>query len=330
MNNDAPQTLDAAGSRVAELEQQLRLSDEGVSRLAQRCLELEQQVLKYEAVLASQGADTEQGALLLPQLFYDSGSGFSPHECLTVAPDSYDELTHEVSAVFELPVEARALRLDPGEFACCITDFSLSDERLSYHILNGNALQEGTMLFMNIDPNLTVESAVGFPAGLRFAVKYRYYPLGRYLHEQPGKALLRALTVLKEETEAVSRQGTEQLLEANAEIQQLRKQLAEQQQHLADLQNSRAAYEASLENVLGSSSWKLTAPRLKRAHLRYEYERTLLSSPCSAASCGNRPIPTPRAPICWCTPRAAATPWPFLWPSSCTASSGWWTGWKVS
>ena len=263
MNNDAPQTLDAAGSRVAELEQQLRLSDEGVSRLAQRCLELEQQVLKYEAVLASQGADTEQGALLLPQLFYDSGSGFSPHECLTVAPDSYDELTHEVSAVFELPVEARALRLDPGEFACCITGFSLSDERLSYHILNGNALQEGTMLFMNIDPNLTVESAVGFPAGLRFAVKYRYYPLGRYLHEQPGKALLRALTVLKEETEAVSRQGTEQLLEANAEIQQLRKQLAEQQQHLADLQNSRAAYEASLENVLASSSWKLTAPLRK-------------------------------------------------------------------
>ena len=65
MNNDAPQTLDAAGSRVAELEQQLRLSDEGVSRLAQRCLELEQQVLKYEAVLASQCADTEQGALLL-------------------------------------------------------------------------------------------------------------------------------------------------------------------------------------------------------------------------------------------------------------------------
>lgn len=263
MNNDAPQTLDAAGSHVAELEQQLRLSDEGVSRLAQRCLELEQQVLKYEAVLASQGADTEQGALLLPQLFYDSGSGFSPHECLTVAPDSYDELTHEVSAVFELPVEARALRLDPGEFACCITDFSLSDERLSYHIINGNALQEGTMLFMNIDPNLTVESAVGFPAGLRFAVKYRYYPLGRYLHEQPGKALLRALTVLKEETEAVSRQGTEQLLEANAEIQQLRKLLAEQQQHLTDLQNSRAAYEASLENVLASSSWKLTAPLRK-------------------------------------------------------------------
>lgn len=98
---------------------------------------------------------------------------------------------------------------------------------------------------------------------LIYSQKYRYYPLGRYLHEQPGKALLRALTVLKEETEAVSRQGTEQLLEANAEIQQLRKLLAEQQQHLTDLQNSRAAYEASLENVLASSSWKLTAPLRK-------------------------------------------------------------------
>ena len=256
MNNDAPQTLAAARSRAAELEQQLKLSDEGVSRLAQRCLELEQQVLKYEAVLASQGADTEQGALLLPQLFYDSGSGFSPRECLTVAADSYDELTHEMSAVFELPMDAKALRLDPGEFACCITDFTLSDERLSYHIVNGNALQEGCMLFLNIDPNLTVESAVGFPAGLRFAVKYHYYPLGRYLHEQPGKALLRALTVLKDETNTVARQGAEQLAQANAEIAQLRKQLN-------DLQSSRAAYETSLENVLDSSSWKLTAPLRK-------------------------------------------------------------------
>ena len=47
MNNDAPETLAAARSRAADLEQQLKLSDEGVSRLAQRCLELEQQVLYY-------------------------------------------------------------------------------------------------------------------------------------------------------------------------------------------------------------------------------------------------------------------------------------------
>ena len=142
MNNDAPETLAAVRSRAAELEQQLKLSDEGVSRLAQRCLELEQQVLAYEAALASHGAENETGALLLPQLFYDSGSGFSARECLTVASDAYDELTHEVSAVFELPADVQALRLDPGEFACCITDFTISDERLSYQPANGTVLPD--------------------------------------------------------------------------------------------------------------------------------------------------------------------------------------------
>lgn len=45
MNHDAPVTPAALQARVAELEQQLKLSDEGVSKLAQRCLELEQQLL---------------------------------------------------------------------------------------------------------------------------------------------------------------------------------------------------------------------------------------------------------------------------------------------
>ena len=130
MNNDAPETLAAARSRAADLEQQLKLSDEGVSRLAQRCLELEQQVLNYQAALARHGSDNEPAALTLPQLFYDSGSGYSPRECLTVAEDAYDELTHEVSAVFTLPTDARALRLDPGELACCVTDLSISDEQM--------------------------------------------------------------------------------------------------------------------------------------------------------------------------------------------------------
>ena len=152
MNNDAPETLAAARSRAADLEQQLKLSDEGVSRLAQRCLELEQQVLNYQAALARHGSDNEPAALTLPQLFYDSGSGYSPRECLTVAEDAYDELTHEVSAVFTLPTDARALRLDPGELACCVTDLSISDERLECRAMNGIRLQEDCLLFLDVDP----------------------------------------------------------------------------------------------------------------------------------------------------------------------------------
>ena len=217
-------------------------------------------MLNYEAVLASHGADNESGALLLPQLFYDSGSGFSPRECLTVPADSYDELTHEVSAVFELPTDVQALRLDPGEFACCITDFAISDERIHYHIANGNALQEGTMLFLNIDPNLTLQSDVGFPAGLKFAVKYHYYPLGRYLHEQPGKALLKALNVLKQETDTV-RAEARQAEQASARQRQAdAAEILRLNEELTALRKSQQEYESSLEGVLGSSSWKLTAP----------------------------------------------------------------------
>ena len=66
MNNDVPETLAAARSRAADLEQQLKLSDEGVSRLAQRCLELEQQVLNYQAALARHGGPRPATASLPP------------------------------------------------------------------------------------------------------------------------------------------------------------------------------------------------------------------------------------------------------------------------
>ena len=254
MNNDVPETLAAARSHAADLEQQLKLSDEGVSRLAQRCLELEQQVLTYQAALAKHSSSNDEpAALTLPQLFFDSGAGFSQRECLTVAEDAYDELTHEVSAVFTLPTDARALRLDPGELACCITGLTLSDERLGCRAVNGLPLQDDCLLFLDPDPNLTVTSTIPFTAGLKFAVTYHYYPLGRFQHEQPGKSLLCALNAIKLKAEADQNDLREQLQVSRAEISRLNQQLKE-------LQDSRAAYEASLESMYGSSSWKLTAP----------------------------------------------------------------------
>lgn len=253
MNNDVPETLAAARSRNAELEQQLKLSDEGVSRLAQRCLELEQQVLTYQAALAKHSTENDSSALALPQLFYDSGAGFSQRECLTVTEDAYDELTHEVSAVFTLPTDARALRLDPGELACCVTDLSISDDRLELRPANGLRLQDDCLLFLDPDPNLNVTGSVPFAAGMKFAVTYHYYPLGRFQHEQPGKSLIKALNAIKLQAETEKNDVLEQLQVSRAEISQLNKQLQE-------LQSSRAAYETSLETVYKSSSWKLTAP----------------------------------------------------------------------
>ena len=227
MNHDAPMTPAAMQAHIAELEQQLKLSDEGVSQLAQRCLELEQQLLACQTELAKHSAEAENITLTLPQLFYDTGSGFSPRECLTATEDVYNELTHEVSVTFVLPEDARAIRLDPGELACCITDLAISDERISFQSVNGLLLQEDRLLFLDVDPNLSLHCTTGFGAGMKFAVNYHYYPLGRFLHEQPGKSLLRALNDLKLENAAAAqeadRQRQERMQRAQADADKLLK-----------------------------------------------------------------------------------------------------------
>lgn len=119
--------------------------------------------------------------------------------------------------------------------------------------MNGIQLQEDCLLFLDVDPNLTVCGTVPFAAGMKFAVTYHYYPLGRFQHEQPGKALLSALNTIKLQAEAEKNNVLEQLQAALAENTRLNNQLTE-------LQNSRAAYEDSLENLYESSSWRLTAP----------------------------------------------------------------------
>ena len=252
MNHDAPMTPAAMQAHIAELEQQLKLSDEGVSQLAQRCLELEQQ-LACQTELAKHSAEAENITLTLPQLFYDTGSGFSPRECLTATEDVYNELTHEVSVTFVLPEDARAIRLDPGELACCITDLAISDERISFQSVNGLLLQEDSLLFLDVDPNLSLHCTTGFGAGMKFAVNYHYYPLGRFLHEQPGKSLLRALNDLKLESAAAAQEAEEVLQASRAECMRLNQQLL-------TLQGIQHEYQVSLETMRASSSWRLTAP----------------------------------------------------------------------
>ena len=234
MNHDAPMTPAAMQAHIAELEQQLKLSDEGVSQLAQRCLELEQQLLACQTELAKHSAEAENITLTLPQLFYN-------------------ELTHEVSVTFVLPEDARAIRLDPGELACCITDLAISDERISFQSVNGLLLQEDSLLFLDVDPNLSLHCTTGFGAGMKFAVNYHYYPLGRFLHEQPGKSLLRALNDLKLENAAAAQEAEEVLQASRAECMRLNQQLL-------TLQGIQHEYQVSLETMRASSSWRLTAP----------------------------------------------------------------------
>ena len=97
MNNDAPQTLDAAGSRVAELEQQLRLSDEGVSRLAQRC------TLSLEADgSAMYGGNAVEAVLTLQEM----GAAAVGLNC-SVGPDQLEAVVASMKEVATVPIIAK-------------------------------------------------------------------------------------------------------------------------------------------------------------------------------------------------------------------------------
>ena len=126
-------------------------------------------------------------------------------------------------------------------------------ERISFQSVNGLMLQEDCLLFLDVDPNLSLHCTTGFSAGMKFAVNYHYYPLGRFLHEQPGKSLLRALNDLKLENAAAAQEAEEVLQASRAECMRLNQQLL-------TLQGIQHEYQVSLETMRASSSWRLTAP----------------------------------------------------------------------
>ena len=128
MMNETPEA--ALRSRIADLEQQLKLADEGTSRLAQRCLELEKQLQTFYAAHPQKERQTDSPALVQPLLYYDAGFGFSQKDTVKAPDYEYDELNGMVTATFELPETAFNLRFDPGELPCCITDFVFSDDRI--------------------------------------------------------------------------------------------------------------------------------------------------------------------------------------------------------
>lgn len=101
MMNDTPEA--ALRSRIADLEQQLRLADEGTSRLAQRCLELEKQLQTFYATHPQKEMQADSPALVQPLLYFDAGFGFSQRDTVKAPDYEYDEMNGMVTATFELP-----------------------------------------------------------------------------------------------------------------------------------------------------------------------------------------------------------------------------------
>ena len=246
MMNETPEA--ALRSRIADLEQQLKLADEGTSRLAQRCLELEKQLQTFYAAHPQKERQTDSPALVQPLLYYDAGFGFSQKDTVKAPDYEYDELNGMVTATFELPETAFNLRLDPGELPCCITDFVFSDDGI---------------LFLNDDPNFMLEGLNRFPAGMELGVSYCYFPLEPLADDPLFAAVLEGVQYFQK-TRVCEQKHLDQLERTTADqkqtIEALQKNLSELHQANAELSARSKAYESSLENVLSSSSWKLTQP----------------------------------------------------------------------
>lgn len=267
MNNETPAAL---LSRIADLEQQLKLSDEGVSRLAERCFALEQEVQSYLAARPQRELHADSPSRLHPTLYYDAGFGFSEADTLTSQDCLYDELTGAIAASFELPTDIQALRLDPGELPCCITELGFSDDRIQAAPCNGWELQDGGTLFLRGDPNYRLSGLNRYPAGMKLVITYNYFPLESLSGEPLFRIVLDGMQQFQQE-----KIGEEQhIQELNHLIDEQQKNLEIQQQAIAQLnrdildlrqqnltlQSSNEAYDNALRGMQSSTSWKLTAP----------------------------------------------------------------------
>lgn len=174
-----------------------------------------------------------------------------------------DELTGVVIATFELPVTARALRLDPGELPCCITNLSLSDDRVLCRPANGLTLPSDSTLFLDRDPNYLLDGVTHFPAGMKLGVSYHYCPLETLADKPLFNTVLEGLQFYQKtrDSEAQHIAGlNDQIAAQQQAIAALQQQISELHQKNAEAETRRQAYETSLEGVLNSSSWRLTRP----------------------------------------------------------------------
>ena len=253
-----PATKQTPAQRIAELEEQLALADQGVSKLAQRCLALEQQLAVME-----KHESYDNMTLFRLTLYLDCGLGFSEQDTLPAPVSAYSVNNHSVSAIFELPREVIALRIDPGELPCYVAGLTLSDERLE-PVPNGALSLDGDKtLFLNFDPQFQVECPGRLPAGTKLSVSYTYYPLQTGSDDTVFYAMRRGIELSQERAAAAAAAADQQ----RALAQDYGEQLAGQERRAAHLEEQLEAaiaekehFRVSYEAVLSSACWKLTAP----------------------------------------------------------------------
>lgn len=250
-----PETMESLRGRVAELEEQLSLSDAGVSKLAQRCLALEKELQTYTA---DQHDDDEQFDLQLTRakLLFDLGFGYSEQNMLEAPQTAYQEENHTVCASFTLKKDARALRFDPGELPCYVTKLTISDDRVTLRAQNGVQIDDDSFLFLHVDPIFQLEGRKRFAAGTQLEISYRYYPISANSSDPLLPVVIQAYDATLQSGEIAEAQ----LRDALNDLEALKGRVSPLEQQLLQMTAERDHYKNSVEAMRASFCWKLTAP----------------------------------------------------------------------
>ena len=142
----------------------------------------------YEIALCSDvNIDADFSGLYVPQLshayneselgfvdvslYCDCGEGYCEDDKLH-APLQYT-VDGRVYAEFEMPKNAYALRFDPGERPCVISQFEISDKMLSYVVQNGYTIDD-KIVFSKYDPILLIEGREQYAKGEKIVFTFKY------------------------------------------------------------------------------------------------------------------------------------------------------------
>lgn len=251
-----PETMESLRGRIAELEEQLSLSDAGVSKLAERCLALEKELQTYTAAQGAEDDEQFNVQLTRAKLLYDLGFGYSEQNMLEAPQTAYQEDTHTVSAAFTLKSDARALRFDPGELPCYVTKLAVSDDRLTFRAQNGIRIDDDSFLFLHVDPIFQLEGRRRFSAGTKLNITYQYYPL----QADGSDPLLPVVLQAYESTLQSGELAAAQLRDASEALEELKGRVGPLEQQLLQMTAERDYYKNAVEAMRASFCWKLTAP----------------------------------------------------------------------
>lgn len=220
------------------------------------------------AICSNQDIDFDFSGLYIPQLmqgynegmfgfvdvslYCDCGEGFCEadklHAPLNVMPDG------RLSVEFQLKQDASALRFDPGEFPCAISQFEVSDETLEIVPENGIKQDEDRFLFYDYDPILLIKGRDNFTKGEKLTFIFSY-------NKPDCVEIGKQLNSLAEEYLALEKkQYLDELAYERQLDEKYSKCIYDKDVHIRNIECENLFYQQAIQEIQQSFSWKVTAP----------------------------------------------------------------------